>query len=119
MILVDVSAKIFDIVAFIALVVLLMTSRCMRLLDVSALQGILLTAWAGADNAGGSIRCGSRGCFLDGRVGHYWRSAIRIFVHTINIIKVTLAAVGTVPVIIMERYGCLRISDDVADIKGI
>ena len=32
----------------------------MRLLDVSALQGILLTAWAGADNAGG--RAGSSPC---------------------------------------------------------
>ena len=30
-----------------------MTSGCMRLLDVGALQGILLAAWAGADNAGG------------------------------------------------------------------
>ena len=110
MILVDVSAKIFYIMALIALVVLLMTSRCMRLLNISALQGILIAARTSTDNAGGSIRCGSQGCFLDGRVGHYWRSAIRIFVHTINIIKVTLAAVGTVPVIIMERYGCLRIS---------
>ena len=51
--LVNVSAKIFYIMALITLVVLLMTSGCMRLLDVGALQRILLTAWAGADNAGG------------------------------------------------------------------
>ena len=63
--LVNVSAKIFYIMALITLVVLLMTSGCMRLLDVGALQRILLTAWAGADNAGG--RTGGNLCrrFLD------------------------------------------------------
>ena len=67
--LVNVSAKIFDIMALITLVVLLMTSGCMRLLDVGALQGILLTAWAGADNAGGRTSGNLCRRFLDAACG--------------------------------------------------
>lgn len=119
MILVDVSAKIFDIVAFIALVVLLMTSRCMRLPDVSALQGILIAARTSTDNAGGGIRCGSRGRFLDGGVGYYRRGAIRVFVRAINVIKITIATIGTVPVIIVERHRRIRVANDVRNIERI
>ena len=105
--LVNVSAKIFYIMALIALIVLLMTSRCMRLLDVGALQRILLTAWAGADNAGG--RTGGNLCrrFLDAACG----GGICVLIHTVKIVEISVASIGCYPVIIVERHRRIRVSN--------
>ena len=105
-VLVNVSAKIFYIMALITLVVLLMTSGCMRLLDVGALQRILLTAWAGADNAGG--RTGGNLCrrFLDAACG----GGICVLIHTVKIVEISVASIGCCPVIIVERHRRIRVS---------
>ena len=105
--LVNVSAKIFYIMALITLVVLLMTSGCMRLLDVGALQRILLTAWAGADNAGG--RTGGNLCrrFLDAACG----GGICVLIHTVKIVEISVASIGCYPVIIVERHRRIRVSN--------
>ena len=107
MILVDVSAKIFYIMALIALIVLLMTSRCMRLLDVSALQGILIAARTSTDNAGG--RTGGNLCrrFLDAACG----GGICVLIHTVKIVEISVASIGCYPVIIVERHRRIRVSN--------
>ena len=71
-----------------------MTSGCMRLLDVGALQRILLTAWAGADNAGG--RAGGNLCrrFLDAACG----GGICVLIHTVKIVEISVASIGCCPV---------------------
>jgi hypothetical protein len=54
MIFIHISAEIFCVMTFIALVVLGMAARGVRCGNVGALQRILFAAWAGADNAGRS-----------------------------------------------------------------
>ena len=44
---------------------------------------------------------------------------ICILVHTIEVIKIAFAAVGTGPVIGMERHGTFRVTEDIADRQGI
>ncbi len=103
---IDISAEIFYVMTFIALVVLGMTARGMRCGNVRALQRILFAAWAGADNAGrsgqrnaGRFLDAGHGCGIDCRV-----CSVRIGIHTIQIIKIAFAAVGSRPIIRVERH---------------
>ena len=105
--------------ALIALIILLMTSGCMRRGNVGALQRILLAAWAGADNAGGRARHSLRGRFHNTGIGSSGCSTVGIRIHTVQIIKIPVAAVGSRPIIGVERHGRFRVADDVGDIEGI
>ena len=69
MIFIHISAEIFCVMTFIALVVLGMAARGVRRGNVGALQRILLAAWAGADNAGGRTGGNLRRRFLDAACG--------------------------------------------------
>lgn len=101
--------------ALIALIILLMTSGCMRRGNVGALQRILLTAWAGADNAGGRTGGNLRRRFLDAACG----GGICVLIHTVKIVEISVASIGCRPVIIVERYRRIRVANDVADIERV
>ena len=105
--------------ALIALIILLMTSGCMRRGNVGALQRILLAAWAGADNAGGRARHSLRGRFHNTGIGSSGCSTVGIRIHTVQIIKIPVAAVGSRPIIGVERHRCFRVANDVGDIERI
>ena len=85
MVFIHISPQILNIMALVALIILLMTSGCMRRGNVGALQRILLTAWAGADNAGrsgqrnaGDFLDAGHGCGIDCRV-----CSVRIGIHAV------------------------------------
>ena len=87
----------------------------MRLLDVGALQRILLTAWAGADNAGGRTSGNLCRRFLDAACG----GGICVLIHTVKIVEISVASIGCYPVIIVERHRRIRVSNDVRNIERI
>ena len=104
---------------FIALVVLGMAARGVRCGNVGALQRILFAAWAGADNAGGRARHSLRGRFHNTRVGNSGCGTVGVGVHAVQIVKIPVAAIGSRPIIGVERHGRFRVADDVGDIEGI
>ena len=105
--------------ALIALIILLMTSGCMRRGNVGALQGILFAAWAGADNAGGRTRHSLRGRFHNTGISNSGCSTVGVGVHAVQIVKISVAAVGSRPIIGVERHRCFRVANDVGDIERV
>ena len=92
-----------------------MTSGCMRRGNVGPLQRILLTAWAGADNAGGRTSGNLCRRFLDAACG----GGICVLIHTVKIVEISVASIGCRPVIIVERHRRIRVSNDVRNIERI
>ena len=96
-----------------------MTSGCMRRGNVGALQGILFAAWAGADNAGGRTRHSLRGRFHNTGISNSGCSTVGVGVHAVQIVKIPVAAIGSRPIIGVERHRCLWVANDVGDIERV
>jgi len=121
MIFIHISAEIFCVMTFIALVVLGMAVRGVRCGNVGALQRILFAAWAGADNAGrsgqrnaGGFLDAGHGCGIDCRV-----CSVRIGIHAVQIIEIPAASIACRPIVGVERHRRFRVADDVGDIERV
>ena len=79
--------------ALIALIILLMTSGCMRCGNVGALQGILIAAWASADDAGRGIRRNIRRRFHNSGRRRGGSAALCVGIHAIEIVEIAVTAV--------------------------
>ena len=116
---IHISAQILNIMAKIALVIFGMASVCVRLRNVGALQRILFAAWAGADNTSGCTGCHLRGRFLSSGFCFRWRCTICVGVHAVQIVEISVAAVGSRPIIGIERHRRFRIANDIRNIKCV
>jgi len=101
MLFIYISPQILNIMAKVTLKVLLMTAGCVCLFYICALKRIFAAGWAIADDRACGLNRALR-CFLDAVSDRSIR--ICILVHTIEVIKIAFAAVGTGPVIGMERH---------------
>ena len=108
-----------NIMAEITFIILLMSSGSVRLRNVCSLQRVLFAGWAGADNTSGCTGCHLRGRFLSSGFCFRWRCTICVGVHAVQIVEISVAAIGCHPIIGVERHGRFRVADDVGDIEGI
>ena len=60
-----------------------------------------------------------RGRFHNTRISNSGCSTVGVGVHAVQIVKISVAAVGSRPIIGIERHRCFRVADDVGDIERV